>query len=138
MQELINYHLYIREIQHYLTSGVSLRAAIEEISDNPISLQVKTVVFHYDRGSLALDSQSKVPVIQAFYNILFIGLSGNSILEGMSRVEVSIYEQIEQEFQKKLQTLPVRMMLPLLFLMFPAYLILMLGPILSNMMESIL
>lgn len=73
---------------------------------------------------------------QILVTILAEGLGGHAIYERLLGYEEELLEHIENVIQQKLDALPYILMVPLLLLMFPAYLILILGPVLNNFIQN--
>jgi hypothetical protein len=73
---------------------------------------------------------------QILFAILADGLSGHSIYDRLVGFEEELLDQIENEIQRKMDTLPYILMVPLLLFMFPAYLILILGPVLNSFLKN--
>lgn len=65
-------------------------------------------------------------------SILVVGLDGGSILATLDVLEVDLKQRIEQDRLDYNEKLKFHLMLPLLLLVFPALLIMMLGPTLSE------
>lgn len=78
----------------------------------------------------------KSPYRRQLLEILERGLKKEPIGSILQTLEVEIQEVCEQEIQNKLTDLPYLVMLPLLLLQFPAFLLLLLGPFLLQMLES--
>jgi hypothetical protein len=58
------------------------------------------------------------------------------ILAHLIELENEVVRSCESELEEQIQKLPIKLMLPVLFLMFPAYLILLLGPILLSILSQ--
>lgn len=69
-------------------------------------------------------------------SILDRGLSGESIYKPLCELELEIIEACEHEMALKISRLPFLLLIPLLLLQFPAFLILLFGPILKNLFYS--
>ncbi len=79
----------------------------------------------------------KNPYQRAMFDLIEAGLAGLPIYDRMDQLKVEIELQIDNEIELKLQSLPVKCMLPVMFLMVPSYLVLLFGPILKNVMRSL-
>lgn len=72
------------------------------------------------------------PLQQSIMRLLDRAMRGEPIYQALVQMEAEIIEKGENEIELFLQTLPLKMLLPLLFLYFPAFLILLLGPLLME------
>ena len=74
---------------------------------------------------------------QSLFTILLSGLSGHAILPALRELRTDIEGQLELDMKAHVEGLPLKMLVPLLMFMFPAFLILLLGPITQKFMESL-
>ena len=74
-------------------------------------------------------------LIQNYFEVIKEGLQGLPILEKLEDFQEELIERLELELQKELNKLPYYLMFPLLFFMFPAFLALILGPILMEVLK---
>lgn len=74
---------------------------------------------------------------QAFFNTLLFGIEGHSVLSRLHELRIEIEQQLELDMKAHVDSLPLKMLAPLLLFMFPAFLILLLGPITSNFVEAL-
>jgi hypothetical protein len=65
------------------------------------------------------------------------GLRGESIYNPLCQLEVEIIEACEHELSQKLARLPLLLLIPLLLFQFPAFLLLLFGPLLQNFFHSL-
>ncbi len=73
---------------------------------------------------------------QELLRIIAAGLLGEPIAVRLKEIEIEIQAVCEMETEKFISTLPVRAILPILLLQFPAFLILMFGPIVQEITRS--
>lgn len=74
---------------------------------------------------------------QSLFSLLFVGVQGNSILPQLRELRSEIEAQLELDMKAHIESLPLKMLIPLLLGMFPAFLILLLGPITQNFLEAL-
>lgn len=74
---------------------------------------------------------------ESFFSILAAGVQGHSILPRLKELRAEIDAQLELDMKAHIEALPLKMLVPLLLCMFPAFLILLLGPITQNLLESL-
>ncbi len=68
--------------------------------------------------------------------VLERGIKGEPILAVIEQLEDEVHFQIELEFQRKMESLPFLMLVPLALLFFPACAILLIGPFVMGFMGS--
>lgn len=73
----------------------------------------------------------------ALFELLERGLRGESIYQQLQMLETEIKEACHDEQARYLARLPFLMLIPLLFFMFPAYLLLLFGPLLSQFLKQL-
>lgn len=74
---------------------------------------------------------------KALLQLLERGLRGEPIYAQLQNMEVEIKEACQDEQNKYLARLPFLMLIPLLFFMFPAYLLLLFGPLLAQFLHQL-
>lgn len=125
-----------------IEGGEALRIALIKFSDQKSSflhLKLKQWLNHFDStgGENCAETLFSNHHIQIFLEIVSQGLMGHSIYERVKSMEEEIIETCKEEFQRELDKLPYVLMIPLLIFMFPAYLLLLLGPILNLFLKSL-
>lgn len=74
---------------------------------------------------------------ESLFTILFDGLNGHPVMPRLKELRGEIEAQLELDIKAHIESLPLKMLVPLLFAMFPAFLILLLGPITRNFVEAL-
>lgn len=125
-----------------MEGGESLRVSLMRFCDKRTSLaqiRLSEWLNHFDHtaGEDRSEFYFSHTQTQMFLEILSQGLRGHAIYERVCSFEEELIELCKEEFQKELDRLPYILMVPLLLFMFPAYLILLLGPILNLFIQSI-
>lgn len=69
-------------------------------------------------------------------NLLERGLKGESIHMTLTHFQDEIIEACQDEIARKIAVLPMKLLLPMLGAQFPAFIILLFGPILQNFFHS--
>lgn len=64
------------------------------------------------------------------------GLKGEPIFPQVCALEEELFETMKMEIEEYVATLPLKTLLPLLFCQFPAFLILLLGPFLTQFLSQ--
>ena len=71
------------------------------------------------------------------FSILAAGVQGQAILTRLKELRTEIEAQLELDMKAHVESLPMKMLIPLLLCMFPAFLVLLLGPITRNLLEAL-
>lgn len=125
-----------------IEGGEALRVSLlrfADLEDSILHLKLKQWLVHFDQAG-GLNCAEKFFTshhIQVFLEIISQGLVGHSIYERVKTIEEEIIEVCKDEFQRELDKLPYVLMVPLLLFMFPAYLLLLLGPILNMFLKEL-
>lgn len=81
--------------------------------------------------------QQMSPFRQAALMLLDRGLRGESIYQQLIQLEEEIIEASKSELETFLNVLPLKMLIPLLLLQFPAFLLLLFGPLLGQLLGAL-
>lgn len=135
MEDIAPLLQFVIQIRLKMEQGESLRTAIK------CFVQEHQTDFHPQLLQLLAQGEVKTqissPLRSTLYALLARGLAGESILPALSSLEREIKENCEDQIQKFVGALPIRLLIPLLLFQFPAFLILLLGPLVSNLVDSL-
>ena len=130
------------EIQLNLSNGESLRTSLlhygKEVSDE-FSNQIKLWLFYYEQGKdfEPLLQKIKSPYRRVLLEVFELGLGGHPILKRLEELEDEISKACQAEIEEHLTRLPFLSLLPLFFLQLPSFLLLMLGPFVTQLLKSL-
>lgn len=129
------------DVRAALENGTSVRTGINHFlkrSRDPFAKTVSIWLLKQDQGQEqgALISTLH-PCRRALLVILEKGLRGTPILNHLIDLEIEVVRSCENEMDEQVQKLPIKLMIPVLFFMFPAYLILLLGPVLLKILREL-
>lgn len=132
------------EMETAIQNGTSTRSAIVNYLEHNRRTDdcVRDLADFFFCWEQALDWKSllrklKSPQRRALFELLASGLSGQSILSPLVELRKEVAEVCEMEIREKIELLPIQMLIPLLLFQFPAFLILIFGPLLSKLIEEI-
>jgi len=74
---------------------------------------------------------------QVVLEVIERGLEGTPILEELKQLELDLIETSENQIEHELRALPIVSLIPVLLLQFPAYLLLLLGPWIKQLLENL-
>lgn len=125
----------ILEVRTAIEGGHSVRQGLLsylKINNSDFSQILRTWMLRRDHnqetGSIINDL---VPARRAVIQCFERGLGGTPILPQLIELEGEIIKLCESELDEQIKIMPIKMLLPLLGLMFPAYLLLLFGPFLD-------
>lgn len=125
------------EIEYCLKSGQSLQTAVNEVAkkhqseftphlEKLLQSHLRAEEYLFEGGSIY--RRNLLLVLQQ-------GLRGHSILERLEELRVEIEWSAQAEFDRFVSRLPFMAMIPLMAFFFPAYLLVLLGPVLLQFVE---
>ena len=143
MEGLAPLHRLCLQVQNSIECGepivLSLKKAIPLV-DQLTREQLVRVIFSYEnegRPTVSLDKSSS-QLRRALFATICQGLCGEPILNRLQALEREIKSVSEDEIERFIAGLPLRALLPVLLLQFPAFLILLFGPLLQSLKEGLL
>lgn len=69
--------------------------------------------------------------------IIETGLKGHPIYQRLNELEIELIQACEDELQKHIDLLPFQILIPLLLFQFPAFLLLILGPLMTSLVQEL-
>ena len=91
----------------------------------------------YKKNGVAREVVFKTQYQQNFIEILSHGLAGAPIYEHITILEREMDEEFERQWKAYLESLPMKLSLPLLLFFFPAYVILLFGPLIMQFLMEV-
>ncbi len=131
----------ICELRMQMESGLSAKSALEaylQKNDDEFARVVRQwfIGLQHQSGNNKIAESCSSPYRKVFFQILESSFRGQMIYEALCQLEDEVNHACEQELELALQRLPFKLMIPMLGLLFPAYLILLIGPILKQLLEG--
>lgn len=107
--------------------------------DDGFAKIVRRFLFAWDQGQNWRGQITKVssPHRRALLELIATGLSGQPILQNLEELRLELIRATEAEVQSFIDLLPLKMLVPLLLFQFPAFLILLFGPLLTKLVGEI-
>ena len=139
MENLVSCLKWTLRLRLALECGDSVRVAIGRVrTESSFDSKIKDFVFCFDqKGELNRFLEPFGAYERAFFDLVLSGLAGNKIYERIVEFENELKQKCLDEIQKEIDLLPFKIMVPVLLFQFPAYLLLILGPILQQFLEKI-
>jgi hypothetical protein len=124
-----------RSIENGDSMVTALRKYLELPGDELTPVVMKCLV----QSKLTINESERLsPCRQALVSVIQSGLEGQPVLPAIIRLEQEIIDQCHLEMEKTLGLIPFQLMWPMLLLQFPAYLVLLLGPLVDVMAGGLL
>lgn len=118
-------------------SGLS-RYLESAMASDDFAPELRRFLFAWDQGQEWRDRVGKIksPHRRALIDLIAMALQGQPILSHLDELRIDLVQATNDEITQHMELLPIKMMVPLLFFQFPAFLILLFGPILSRLIEE--
>jgi hypothetical protein len=129
-------------IRWSLEKGDSVRRAVlnykEDISDSRWKEEISLwwSLCESRSETRAFHSRQKSLYRRTVLQTLEQGLAGAAIYQQICQLEDEVRQACEDELEKHAALLSIRALIPLLFLQFPAFFLLLLGPLLARVLEA--
>jgi len=132
------------QVQSSISNGESVRSAIARYlqhasTDDEFSIVIRQFMFSWEQGH---DWRSVMRTVEsahrrALIEVLATGLSGHAIATHLESLKTEICSACDLEIKDHLEMLPLKMLAPLLLFQFPAFLLLLFGPLLRHLIEEL-
>lgn len=133
----------VLHLQLEMANGYSFRESLRRLlsfndhDDFVALLREWSVRKSHNQSTQMLARRLSSPYRRALLDLFERGWIGEPILEPLQSLEAEIRTACESELDQFISTLPFRAMIPLLLLQFPAYLLLLLGPMLTELTHQL-
>ena len=130
------------EIETRLQNGESVRTGIQKYLEQDIDAfteDVRKLFFAYEQGRTASEVINSVKSVYrvALLEVLLQGLEGQPILNRIQELKIKIMDASESEIKEVLALLPLKLLVPLLLFQFPAFLLMLFGPIMRHLIGEL-
>jgi hypothetical protein len=124
-----------------IESGKSIFRAVKNVirnQSNEMCADLGRLLARHERGelgSLGHDVEARL-YRKALLQIIMVGLRGEPVLAQLRELEVELMKACQADVDRFAATLPMKTMVPLLLIQFPAFLLVMLGPVVSELVRG--
>ena len=133
------------EMQSAIRNGETVRSGVasylkKSSPHEEFAQQLRALIFAWDQEHSDWRSALHAirgPYRRALAEVLCAGLAGQSILSQLTDLRVELVRASELELKSFIDLLPIKMLVPLLLFQFPAFLILLFGPLLSKFIQEL-
>lgn len=133
----------VLQLQLAIENGHSFRESLRQVlhsndeNDFMKTIREWSVRKSHNQSTHLLVKSLISPYRRTLLDLFERGWDGEPILEPLQSIEEEIRSAAAAELDQFIATLPFRAMIPLLLLQFPAYMLLLLGPILSDLSRQL-
>lgn len=132
------------EIQSALHNGEPIRAGVmrylaSSAVDCDFSAAIRRFLFAWDQGQdwRAVIRSIQSPHRRALLELVSSALAGQPIQAHLEELRSEIVSAAHAEIGRHLEILPIKMLIPLLLFQFPAFLLLLFGPVLGRLLQEL-
>ncbi len=142
MELLSPSYLFLSELIMSMDSGVSARKFSTDYiakSSSNWSKLLSTYVYKFMNNNFHFSMLKSVKnsYERAMLHLILKSFQGQPVLKELKGLEAEYFKAHEQQLERHLLKLPYLSLIPLFVFLFPAYLLLMLGPILKSLIEEL-
>ncbi len=127
----------LRDVRWQLLSGRSTKEAVRNYAfkhSDALASRIGQLWILKQQGTLNLAEINWPNFHQkTFWELLERGFEGQPIVEPLTHLEDEVESVAKHDLDQHLATLPFKALFPLLFLQFPAFVILLIGPLLREL-----
>lgn len=131
---------FVLVLRESLERGDSVRNAVRDFVHNypsAFARQVSVWMVERENGKNAASEVAMLPSERFLIRIVDRGLKGEPIMTPLRELESEIIDRCENQMEEFVELLPVKTLMPLLLFIFPAYLLLLLGPMVERLVQSL-
>ncbi len=141
MEHLAPPYQFALDLLYEIESGGTARSAVKKYTaqfNNEFCLMLKHWLRLQEFGELVVSEPTfKTSYQKAIWDLLMLSRQGVSLYLPVKELEVELRFVCEEELEQHLATLPYKLMIPLLFLQFPALMVILLGPLLAQLLTEV-
>jgi hypothetical protein len=129
----------VRTVAWLIGSGRSMNEALRlylQSHEDPFASKIRDLHMALKTGH-DIKSDFSSPWQNAFWDLAVRGCNGQPVLEALRGLEDEVEQAAQAELNDHISTLPFKVMLPLLLFLFPAYLLVLIGPLMRDLSQSL-
>lgn len=141
MEHLAPPYQFTLDLLYELESGGTVRSAVKKYTthfQNEFCLMLRHWLRLQEFGELVIAEPTfKSSYQKAIWDLLMLSQQGVSLIVPVRELELELRFVCEEQLEQHLATLPYKLMIPLLFLQFPALMVILLGPLLAQLLTEV-
>lgn len=130
----------IIQVREFLDRGDSIRACLREFARtdaSPFANELGTWLFHRENGRPYVVSEKRTMAEKFLFRLIDRGLNGEPIAGPLKELQDEVVEQCELQIEEFIALLPLKSLIPLLIFIFPAFMMLLLGPLAESLLTQL-
>ena len=141
MENISPTHDFVLNFILNIKNGESIEPSIQKyVLDNKNSfcctLKQFLIATEHSKSKNIIDKQTNI-YRRTLLELLALGMDGHQILNPLIELEKDVEKSCIEEVDSFIKLLPFKMLLPLYLFIFPSYLIILIGPVLKELLESL-
>jgi hypothetical protein len=141
MEHLAPPYQFTLDLLYELESGGTARSAVKKYTthfQNEFCLMLRHWLRVQEFGGLVIAEPTfKSSYQKAIWDLLMLSQQGVSLVIPVRELELELRFVCEEQLEQHLATLPYKLMIPLLFMQFPALMVILLGPLLAQLLTEV-
>lgn len=132
---------FLKSFIKELEQGCGVVQSIRNSADTErttFSAQVLIWSVQYQQSGDSNQWEPQTHFQSSLQQLLIIGLGGGPIYQNLLQLEQEMQEEFEIQWKGYIESLPQKLSIPILFFYFPAYIVLLFGPLITQFMEEML
>lgn len=132
------------EIQTALQNGETVQKGVLRYLQSaaltePFAMQLRAFLFAWEQGQdwRGLITKARSSQRRILLEVIGNGLAGQPILAHLEELKGEIVDACDSDIRRHLELLPIYLLAPLLLFQFPAFLLLLFGPLLSKLLQEL-
>lgn len=130
----------VMSLRRSIENGDSMASALRKYlgqSEDDLTSEITKLLLQQPLTSEDREKHSFSPCREALFTVIQSGLAGQSVFAPLVQLEKEILALSYIDIEKTIQKIPLQLIWPVLFMQFPAYLMLLLGPLLDYLTRNL-
>ena len=130
---------FVRNLSTALEQGLSVLESFEQSmakEDNEFGLKM-SLWWSYEKNGIHNQVQFKTHYQKHLIEIIRNGLLGAPIYDHLCHLESEMSREFDRQWKAYLESLPLKLSVPLLIFFFPSYIVLLFGPLVIQFLKEL-
>ena len=130
---------FVRKIQAEIRNGKAISVILPELimeKEDPFHKRMRVWWFQEQNGG-ARELSFPTYYQKALVTLLRMSLNGAPVLDALAELEEEMSEELHRQITAHLESLPFKLLIPLMLFFFPAFVVLLFGPLLNHFLYEV-
>ena len=130
---------FVKNLKSGLQQGLSVLESFEQSlakEDNEFGLKI-SLWWSYEKNGIYNQIRFETHYQKHLIEILQSGFSGAPIYDHLCHLESEMTREFDRQWKAYLESLPLKLSIPLLIFFFPSYIVLLFGPLVLQFLEGL-